>query len=418
MEVLYNLIVDFVRPNKSNLIIVSEGDSNSRVLHFTLLQDKVPVDMTDVVSATIKAIKPDGSVVFADAAILEDEDENQINELAYTITSDLTKAAGKVTLVVSLLGNMGEVLTSFEAYINVRNALYNEDDYVKDDEVSGFRDLLAKCQAALKKMEQMVEKESLPNPYALNLTIEGVEKEYDGSEEVSVTLNDLTYLAEDFVLAEATDESAAKVASEAAASAEADRIICADAKIYVASAVEDLEDDVESAQAAATQALGAIVQCNASARDAEAAKEYVEDAMSKLPSDISGFVDALANLQTGKQDKLTAGSNITITNNVISANVPSLNGYATESWVEAKGYVTDISGKQDKLTAGSNITITGNTISAVATTSYTDLDNKPSINNVTLSGNKSLSDLGIASSSDLNALSNLVGNANALLEEV
>ena len=38
------------------------------------------------------------------------------------------------------------------------------------------------------------------------------------------------------------------------------------------------------------------------------------------------------------------------------------------------------------------------------TTDYSDLDNKPSINNVMLTGNRSLNDLGIASSIDLNAL--------------
>ena len=95
MQVLYNMIVDFVRPNKSNLIIVSENDSGSRILHFTLLQDKVPVDMTDVVSATIKAIKPDGSVVFADAAILEDEDGNQINVLPIRVSP--RKRARRIT---------------------------------------------------------------------------------------------------------------------------------------------------------------------------------------------------------------------------------------------------------------------------------------------------------------------------------
>lgn len=54
--------------------------------------------------------------------------------------------------------------------------------------------------------------------------------------------------------------------------------------------------------------------------------------------------------------------------------------------------------KQDKLTAGTNITIdANNVISATGggTSDYTDLENKPSINNVTLTGNKSLSDLGI-----------------------
>lgn len=81
----------------------------------------------------------------------------------------------------------------------------------------------------------------------------------------------------------------------------------------------------------------------------------------------------------GKQDTLTAGNNITITNNVISATVapqeqadwtqadssavdyikhkPDLSQYATQQ---------DLSGKQDTLTAGQNITITNNVISATA----------------------------------------------------
>lgn len=56
--------------------------------------------------------------------------------------------------------------------------------------------------------------------------------------------------------------------------------------------------------------------------------------------------------------------------------------------------------KQDKLVAGANITIENNVISSTGggsggTSDYSDLDNKPSINNVELVGNKSLNDLGI-----------------------
>lgn len=56
--------------------------------------------------------------------------------------------------------------------------------------------------------------------------------------------------------------------------------------------------------------------------------------------------------------------------------------------------------KQDKLTAGDNITIENNVISAAGggtggTSDYDSLTNRPKINNVTLTGNKSLDDLGI-----------------------
>lgn len=55
-----------------------------------------------------------------------------------------------------------------------------------------------------------------------------------------------------------------------------------------------------------------------------------------------------------------------------------LDGYATEAWVESKKYLTehqDISGKQDKLTAGTNITIKDNVVSATIPTKTSELTN-------------------------------------------
>lgn len=99
---------------------------------------------------------------------------------------------------------------------------------------------------------------------------------------------------------------------------------------------------------------------------------------------------------SGKQDTLTAGDNISIVNNVISATAapqlnsdwdatsgvqeilhkPNLSIYATQ---------TDLSGKQDTLTAGDNISIVNNVISAAsqvnsdwdATSGVQEILNKP-----------------------------------------
>lgn len=127
---------------------------------------------------------------------------------------------------------------------------------------------------------------------------------------------------------------------------------------------------------------------------------------SQLTND-SGFLTQHQNIShlatktelNNKQDKLVAGSNITIVNNVISAVGGNSSGgtvvdaytktetdnllsekqdkgnYALKSEIPTnvsqlnndKGYLTehqDISGKQDKLIAGNNITIVGNVISA------------------------------------------------------
>lgn len=52
------------------------------------------------------------------------------------------------------------------------------------------------------------------------------------------------------------------------------------------------------------------------------------------------------------------------------------------------------------------------------TSDYRQLTNKPVINGVELNGSLTLQALGIASASDLSALAEIVGDANALLEEV
>ena len=78
----------------------------------------------------------------------------------------------------------------------------------------------------------------------------------------------------------------------------------------------------------------------------------------------------------GKQDTLTAGSNITISNNVISATDTT---YSAGTGIDITGTTisadtsvlatqSDLSSKQDTLTAGTNIQINGTTISATDTT--------------------------------------------------
>ena len=60
--------------------------------------------------------------------------------------------------------------------------------------------------------------------------------------------------------------------------------------------------------------------------------------------------------------RTTSGDNVYP--NVLDSNIPETiarNNHVNEAFVEVEG---KIAGKQDKLTAGANITITGNTISA------------------------------------------------------
>lgn len=76
-----------------------------------------------------------------------------------------------------------------------------------------------------------------------------------------------------------------------------------------------------------------------------------------------------------------------------------------------------------KVKRGSNNAVTSDAVAKAieeggggggGSTDYADLTNKPKINNVELSGNKSLADLGVASETDLDTLSDNVGDLSEL----
>jgi hypothetical protein len=225
MQVKYNMVVDFARPSKSNTILVAENDANSRKATFTLLFDKAPFDMSDVVTATILGITSTGARIYADATIEQDDEGNNINVIYWVIPAALTDTAGNITLTVTLADNLGGRITSFEFYVKVRNALYNEDDYIDEDDLEGFRDLLNRTRAALEKMEQMVQQEALPNPFPIRISVDNVDYEYNGERMVEILMGEVAYLGPvsgtvDITADDSAAAQAARSAAEAAESAE------------------------------------------------------------------------------------------------------------------------------------------------------------------------------------------------------
>ena len=218
----YNMIIDFARPQKSNTIVVMENDAETRNCNFKLLFDKQDFDMTGVVSAVVKGVTQSGSTIWDTATIKEDTQGNYINELSYLIPLAVTENVGNVTMTITLEGENHETITSFEFYIKARNILYNEDDVISEDDMDGFRDLLVRSQAALARMEELVQNNELPNPYPIRFTLDGVEYEYKGDAIQIIELDDVAYLGDAVGSVEVTeDDSAAEVAVQAAESAQA-----------------------------------------------------------------------------------------------------------------------------------------------------------------------------------------------------
>lgn len=291
MNVKYNMVVDFARPSKSNTIIISEGDANSRVCCFTLLFNKQAFDMIDVTVATVKAVKQNGSVVYGDAEITTDETGNKINEVLYTIPGTITDEAGKVAMTITLMSSQGEQITSFEFYLTVRNALYNEDDYISEEDLSGFRDLLNRAMAALEKMEVMTSQEALPNPYPFTLAVEGNSHSYNGSSAVSIELGNMVYLDEEEEIEPegSLDESAAEQAAASAVAAEQSAIEAFRSATQAAEQVAAIGDSVAKTEEYKNLAYGYQGQAAASAA-------LAQQTASEFSGDIESIKQAIRDL--------------------------------------------------------------------------------------------------------------------------
>lgn len=187
LKITYPMVVDMARPNKYNTLLVMKNDTNTREIKFVLMNDGRPFDTSECDTVTVKAVKPDQSIVYDDAVVSQDEDGNNINEIVYTLPADLTNVSGKTVMTLTLM-NSTEQISSFEFYVNTRNELYNEDDYASDDDLSGFRDLLARAQAAIAAVESMTQQSALPNPNPLRIQDNDGTTSYDGSTVVNYSL--------------------------------------------------------------------------------------------------------------------------------------------------------------------------------------------------------------------------------------
>ena len=112
------------------------------------------------------------------------------------------------------------------------------------------------------------------------------------------------------------------------------------------------------------------------------------DALNAQVSDNTNNIGTLQTSVAGKQDKLTAGSNITISSNTISATDTTYTA-GTGLTLAGTEFSADTSVLQEKLTAGNAIDITSNVISAdvypadyfTAGTTVTDIDSNITLNN-------------------------------------
>lgn len=462
MNVQYDLVVDFKRPSKSNTIIVSKNDDRSRVCHFILVQDKQPMDMIDVISADIIGTKPDGTVVFdtTNVDIVRDKNKNLLNELMYTIPGDLTSVSGTVTMRIRILSKTSKI-ESFDFYLVVRNSLYNEDDEIDKETYDGFRDLLEECQKTLEEMKKYAGEATRPNPFPISITVEDDTYTYSGVSPVNFSITNVAYVGEDIVIeTEALEESSVEKCKNYAQT-------CAEAEVV---ALEGKKAAEKAMVAAATSSENALVSEGYAVGTQNGEPVVDPDSPyyhnnSKYWSEFSKGGGSEVNWNQLKTSG-THIADITINGETTEVFAPEGSGGAsTWSEIAEKPFSTIGSGlkvENDVLSADGSTDVQWNQIQTDGTkiaeiivdgvstnvfaptgeggtSDYSELSNKPKIEDVELNGDMTLEDLGIQFHIDsqhklnamyvsytkeksvtakLNELDATVGQANDLLEGV
>jgi len=139
MNLVINMILDLSTNSRKSTVEIKQTDRSTRTLRMTLLDGNKPIDMSDVRTATIKGIKPDETIVYAAAEIEKDAEDNNKNVVLYTMSDHVTEASGKITCELQLVTGAGEIIQSFDFYIDVINQLYDEDDILSESDLSGFK---------------------------------------------------------------------------------------------------------------------------------------------------------------------------------------------------------------------------------------------------------------------------------------
>jgi hypothetical protein len=119
---------------------VKKADTDSRKVCIYLSYAAKPFDLNDVVSAVLRAEKPDGKVMFNSCTVCEDR-------LEYIITTQTIAATGTVTCEITLTSNSGQILVTPRFEIIVADVIYSDSEIESTNEYTALEKAIKKASA-------------------------------------------------------------------------------------------------------------------------------------------------------------------------------------------------------------------------------------------------------------------------------
>lgn len=130
-RVEHRIKLNLMKAGLQGQVIVKKADSDSRKINIYLSSAAGPFDMSDIASATLRAEKPDGKVMFNSCTVCEDR-------LEYIITTQTIAATGTVTCEITLTSGSGQVLVTPRFEIIVADVIYSDSEIESTNEYTAL----------------------------------------------------------------------------------------------------------------------------------------------------------------------------------------------------------------------------------------------------------------------------------------
>ena len=141
-RVEHRIKLNLMKTGLQGQVNVKKADTDSRKVCIYLSYAAKPFDLNDVVSAVLRAEKPDGNVMFNNCIVCEDR-------LEYIITTQTIASIGTVTCEITLTSGSGQVLVTPRFEIIVSETIYSDSEIESTDEYTALTETLKKA-ASLK----------------------------------------------------------------------------------------------------------------------------------------------------------------------------------------------------------------------------------------------------------------------------
>lgn len=141
-RVEHRIKLNLMKTGLQGQVNVKKADTDSRKVCIYLSYAAKPFDLNDVVSAVLRAEKPDGKVMFNNCTVCEDR-------LEYIITTQTIASIGTVTCEITLTSGSGQVLVTPRFEIIVSETIYSDSEIESTDEYTALTETLKKA-ASLK----------------------------------------------------------------------------------------------------------------------------------------------------------------------------------------------------------------------------------------------------------------------------